>query len=116
MVLVVVAIAMLGGIGPAAYYLLWSNHAEERRPIAKTARASSGKPPLPKSERWVDVVKPSTGVAQEAEDTDHPPRKPPRKARAKHGARRGSSRATRPRKTTPRPASRVSITMYMAHW
>lgn len=123
MVLVIVAIALLGGIGPAAYYLLWANHAEDRRAAAKVGqaadRASKGKPPpVPTRERWVDVEKPSNGVA---DDTEQRPRATPRKRRAKHRARRGSARArrpraTRPRTAAPRAAARVPITMYMAHW
>lgn len=121
-VLVVIAIALLGGIGPLAYYFFWAGHAEDRRHTAKADRradrradhASKGKHTLvADNERWVDLVQPSTGMA---DDRSRRPRATPRKRRARHRSRRGGSRAMRSRTATPRPAARVSITMYMAHW
>ncbi len=119
--LVIVAIALLGGIGPAAYYFFWARHTEDRNPGVKaggsTERVQRKTPPMARKERWVDEVVPPTDVVEE------PPRRrkvTTRKDRANRRARRGSSRGRRPRvataPTAPRAAVRVPIIMYMAHW
>lgn len=116
-VLIVVAVAFLLGIGPASYYFFWAGHAEDRRAVEKAekraAREAEAKRKLAAVERWVDEVKPSTGVV---DPKDLPQQATPRKRRVKRRARRRRSRAMRPRRAAPRPAERVAITMYMAHW
>jgi hypothetical protein len=121
-VLLVIAIALLGGIGPAAYYFFWAGHAEERRSAASASQTADRdskrkRKPVATQERWVDEVKPSTGKADPEEARPRPTRSQQRaNHRAQREAPRGGSRAKRSPTSAPRPRARVPITMYMAHW
>jgi len=123
MVLVVLAIALVGGIGPAATYFFWARDAQQRRAAANAAQhakrnAKSRRTLVAAKDRWVDVVKPSNGKAEPQEIQ-------PKTTRRKHQTmrrtgtqtmhrtgRRSAHRADR----RARPTARVPITMYMAHW
>lgn len=130
-VLVMVAIAMLGGIGPAAYYFFWARHEEDRKAGAKaapsTARAGQGRPgPMAEQERWVDEETPPMDVAEDPKDKARRERRERPEARARKRSqrrrgRRGGGRAVwagpaAVPSAVPRATGRVPITLYMAHW
>lgn len=129
-VLVVVALALLGGIGPAAYYFFWARHTEDRQAAARTTQATAPGPrgqtgPMMRQERWVDEETPPKDVKPDPREVAREKRRARRETKARQqatrrrgrpgGGRAGLNLTARPR-ARPRAAGWVPITMYMAHW